>query len=89
MYESSLGKGFVSFDGSVLETWQPNNDGSGRLHVAVIKVLNISHQGKDLYFMEIETIYRNGSIAFSFDEQHLPAAQKLKQLVEKAQAHSY
>ncbi len=89
MYESYLGKGFVSFDGHVLETWQPNNDGGGRLHVAVIKALSISQQGKGLYFMEIETTYRTGNIAFSFGEQHLQAAQELKLLVEKAQAHSY
>jgi len=89
MFESNLGSGFVCFDGRVLETWQSNIEGSGRLHITVVKALSISKQGKDMYFMEIETIYRTGNIAFSFKEEHLPVAQKLKQLVEKAQAHSH
>lgn len=84
MFESFFGKGFVRFDGSVLESWQPNAEGSGRLHVAVIKSLTISQLGKDQHCMEIDTIYRTGSIAFSFSGEHLHAAQQLKQLVEAA-----
>lgn len=67
-------------------SWQPNNDGTGRLHAAVIKAINIVPQGKGQYFMEIETVYRTGAKAFAFPEQHAEAANYIKQLVEQAKA---
>ena len=74
----------MSFDGSVLETWQPGNEGTGRLHAAVIKSVNLIRQGRDLFFMEIDTVYRTGTISFSLPADDQSTAEELKQLIENA-----
>ena len=86
MYQSRLGSGFVAFSDGVLETWQPGNEGSGRLHAAVIKSVSILKQSGKLCFMEIDTVYGTGVISFSFPCQDLEIAEKLKELVEEVQA---
>lgn len=79
-----MGQGFVAFDGRVLESWIPTQNGASRLHIAIIGALEIQEgRGKQL-FLNVGTTYGSGNALIPFVPEQRAHVEWLMQAIETA-----
>lgn len=88
-FEAPIGKGYVTFDGAVLEAWSAGNvDSHDRFHIAVIADLTfgvVETRKITRHYLEITTTYER-TAAIGFPPEAKPVMEQVVELVRTAQA---